>query len=98
MRMEAGILCNNNMLQVLSQIRKFIGDIIMYAWTNWYISYLLVLQQYFHSTSIDKSINDLVIPEIVFPEYARSKPLQLMHVPHIKGDSITIIYIFKNFY
>ena len=29
MNVEVGIFCNNNMLQVLLQIRKFIGDIIM---------------------------------------------------------------------
>ena len=98
MNVEVGIFCNNNMLQVLLQIRKFIGDIIMCVWTNWYISDLLVLQQYFHSTSIVKFIWGLVIPEIVCPEYARSKSLQFMHVPHINGNNITIIYIFNNFY
>jgi len=36
--------------------------------------------------------------EVIFPEYARLKFIQPIHVPHIRHDHITIIYIFKNLY
>ena len=36
--------------------------------------------------------------ELFFPEYACSKFIRLIHVPHIRCDNITIIYIFKNLY
>ena len=36
--------------------------------------------------------------EVIFPEYARLKFIQPIHVPHIRRDHITIIYIFKNLY
>jgi hypothetical protein len=56
----------------------------------------LVLQQFFHNTSIVKSIWGLIPPEIICPEYACSRFIQLIHVPHIRCDNNTIIYIFKN--
>ena len=37
-------------------------------------------------------------PYIICSEYACSKFIQLMHIPHIRCDNITIIYIFKNLY
>ncbi len=58
----------------------------------------LVLLQFFHSTSIVKSIQGLMPLEVIFPEYACLKFIQLIHVPHIRCDHITIIYIFKNLY
>ena len=59
---------------------------------------LLVLQQLFQSTSIVKSIRGLIPSELFFPEYACSKLIQFIHVPHIRCYNITIIYIFKNLY
>jgi len=58
----------------------------------------LVLQQFFHSTSIVKSIWGLMPLEVIFPEYARSRFIRLIVAPHIRRDHITIIYIFKNLY
>ncbi len=58
---------------------------------------LLVLQQLFQSTSIVKSIRGLIPSELLFPEYACSKFIQLIHVPHILRDNITVNYLFKNF-
>jgi hypothetical protein len=63
-----------------------------------YPSDLLVLQQFFQSTSMAKSIRGLIPSELFFPEYACSKFIQLIDVPHIRCDNITIIYIFKNLY
>ena len=63
-----------------------------------YPSDLLVLPQFFHSTSIVKPIWSILPPKIICPEHACSKFIQLMHVPHIRCDNITIIYIFKNLY
>jgi hypothetical protein len=36
--------------------------------------------------------------EVIFPEYACSKFIRLIVVPHIRCDNITIIHIFKNLY
>ncbi len=58
----------------------------------------LVLQQFFHSTSIVKSIWGPMPLEVIFPEYARSRFIRLIVAPHIRRDHITIIYIFKNLY
>lgn len=63
-----------------------------------YPSDLLVLQQFFQSTSMVKSIRGLIPSELFFPEYSCSKFIQLIDVPHIHCDNITIIYIFKNLY
>ena len=63
-----------------------------------YPSELLVLPQFFHSTSIVKPIWSILPPKIICPEHACSKFIQLMHVPHVRCDNITIIYIFKNLY
>jgi hypothetical protein len=56
----------------------------------------LVLQQFFQCTSIVKSIWGLIPPEIICPEYACSRFIQFIHVPHIRCDNITIIYIIKS--
>ena len=56
----------------------------------------LVLLQFFHSTSIVKSIWGLIPLEVIFPEYARFKFIPLIHVPHIRRDDITMVYIFKD--
>ena len=58
----------------------------------------LVLQQFFHSTSIVKSIWGPMPLEVIFPEYVRSRFIRLIVAPHIRRDHITIIYIFKNLY
>ena len=63
-----------------------------------YPSDLLVLHQFFHCTSIVKPIWSILPPKIICPEHACSKFMQLIHVPHIRCDNITIIYIFKNLY
>ncbi len=58
----------------------------------------LILQQFFNSTSIVKSKWEQMPLEVIFPEYACLKSIPLIHVPHIRRDNITIIYIFKNLY
>ena len=58
----------------------------------------LVLQQFFHSTSIVKFIWGQMTLEVIFPEYARSRFIRFIVAPHIRRDHITIIYIFKNLY
>jgi hypothetical protein len=63
-----------------------------------YPSDLLVLPQFFHSTSIVKPIWSIFPPKIICPEHACSKFIQLMHAPYVRCDNITIIYIFKNLY
>ncbi len=63
-----------------------------------YPSDLLVLPQFFHSTSIVKPIWSIFPPKIICPEHAFSKFIQLMHAPYVRCDNITIIYIFKNLY
>jgi hypothetical protein len=63
-----------------------------------YPSDLLVLHPFFDCTSIVKPIWSILPPKIICPEHACSKFIQLIHVPHIRCDNITIIYIFKNLY
>ena len=58
----------------------------------------LVLEQFVQSTSIVKSTWGLIPLEVIFPEYARFKSIPLIHVPHIRRDDITMVYIFKNLY
>ena len=58
----------------------------------------LILQYFFQSTSIVKSKWGVLTPRINFPEYTCLKVMRLIHVPHIRHDDITIIYIFKNLY
>jgi len=99
MSVEVEILHNINMLQDLLQICKNhwrhnnvrISELV-------YPSDHLVLQQFFHSTSIVKPIWSILPPKIICPEHACSKFIKLIHVPHIRCDNITIIYIFKNLY
>ncbi len=63
-----------------------------------YPSDLLILQQFFQSTSIVKPIWSILPPKIICPEHACSRFIQLIHASHIHRDNITIIYIFKNLY
>jgi hypothetical protein len=63
-----------------------------------YPSDLIVLLQFFQSNSIVKAIWGQIPLEVIFPEYACSKLIQLEHATHIRRDNITIIYIFKNLY
>jgi len=96
---EVDILHNISMIQGLLQICR------IYSRHNYvrisglvYPSDHLVLQRFFHSTSIVKSIWGQIPPEVICPEYACSKFIRLIVVPHIRRDNITIIYIFKNLY
>ncbi len=57
-----------------------------------------MIERFYPSTSIVKSIWGLISPEVIFPEYACSKLIQLEPVTHIRCDNIIIIYIFKNLY
>ncbi len=99
MNLEVNILYDNSMLQDLLQICKN-----HWRHNNVGISELvhppdhLVLHQFFHNTSIVKSIWGLLPSEISCPEYACSKFIQLIHERHIRRDNITIIYIFKILY
>ena len=57
-----------------------------------------MIERYFPSNSIVKPIWGLISPEVIWPEYAFSKLMQLEHVTHLRCDNIIIIYIFKNLY
>ena len=99
MGVEIDILHNTSMLQGLLHICK------VYSRHNFvrlselvYPSDHLVLQQFLQSTSIVKSIWGLMPLEVIFPEYACLKFIQLIHVPHIRRDVITMVYIYKNLY
>ena len=47
----------------------------------------------FPCTSIERSIWGPTPPEVFCPEYACSKFIRLIHVPHIRCDNITIIHL-----
>ena len=55
-----------------------------------------MIERYFPITSIVKPIWGLISPEVICPEYACSKLIQLEHVTHLRCDNIIIIYIFKS--
>ena len=99
MYVQVDILHNYSALQGLLQICKvYWGHNSVLTGRPVYPSDHLVLQYFFHSTSIVKSKLEHMPFEVIFPEYACLESIPLIHVPHIRRDHITIWHIFKNIY
>ncbi len=99
MSVQVDISHNYSALQgLLQNCKVYWGHNSMHISRLVYPSNHPILQYFFRSTSIVKSIWELFPPRIIFPEYACLKSILLIHAPHIRRDHITIWYIFKSLY